>query len=302
MKQNTFFQYLQFEKRCTHRTIETYQADLNQFLNFFRTTYQFRSVEQITHLHIRSWIVQLMQNKISPRSIRRKLSVLKTYFKFLLKTGAVVHNPMLKVIAPKAGKPLPVFINESSLKFLFEEVDFGEGFNGLRSRLILELFYGTGIRRAELIQLKPRDIDFSNNRIKVFGKGRKERFVPIAPYLKTLIFNYMEQRASFFPGSAVPYLFLTDKGKTLYPKFVYNLVHRFLSMVSTVEKRSPHVLRHSFATHLVDNGADLNAVKELLGHASLAATQVYTHNSVKRLQKVYQQAHPKAKMPTTLED
>jgi len=302
MKQNTFFQYLQFEKRCTPRTIETYQADLNQFLVFIETTYHFPSFEQITHLHIRSWIVQLMQKEISPRSIRRKLSVLKTYFKFLLKIGALEKNPMLKVIAPKAGKTLPVFIDENSLKFLFEEVNFGEGFAGLRSRLILELFYGTGIRRAELIQIKPRDIDFSSNRIKIFGKGRKERFVPIAPYLKALILNYLEQRAANFPASAVSNLFLTDKGKALYPKFVYNLVHRFLSMVSTVEKRSPHVLRHSFATHLVDNGADLNAVKELLGHASLAATQVYTHNSVKRLQKVYQQAHPKAKMKATLND
>jgi len=200
---------------------------------------------------------------------------------------------MLKVIAPKSGKTLPVFVDEKSLENLFELVEFDEGFEGQRDRLIMELFYGTGMRRAELIQLKPSDLDFSTNRIKVLGKGNKERLIPLAPYLVDLIKNYLKIRSNEFPNPE-EYLLLTNKGKKTYPMFVHRCVNKYLSMVSTVEKKSPHVLRHSFATHLIDNGADLNAVKDLLGHANLAATQVYTHNSIARLKEVYKKAHPKA--------
>ncbi len=296
MKQTTsFFHFLQYEKRFSPSTLETYQNDLNQFLLFIKSVYEISEPGEVQHLHIRSWIVELMSKEIANRSIRRKLSVLKTFFKFLIKNGALEQNPMLKVIAPKAGKVLPVFVDEKSIEQLFDHLEFGNDFSGYRDRLIMEILYGTGMRRAELINLQISDFDFYTNRIKVFGKGRKERLVPIAPYLIELIHQYLQLRTISFekPES---YFLLTDKGRKMYPMFVYRVVKKYLSMVSTVEKKSPHVLRHSFATHLIDNGADLNAVKDLLGHANLAATQVYTHNSVKRLKEVYQKAHPKASL------
>jgi integrase/recombinase XerC len=295
MKIKAFFQYLEYEKRYSPRTLETYRNDLNQFLDYSKTTYEISDISTIEHLHIRSWVVELMQNDISPRSINRKLSVLKTYFKFLLKNGHTDKNPLLKVIAPKVGKSLPVFVDENSLENLFVHVEFGNDFEGKRDRLIMELFYGTGMRRAELINLKTTDLDFSMNRIKVLGKGNKERLIPLAPYLVSLIQEYLKLRNAEFPN-AEHYLLLTNKGKKTYPMFVHRTVTKYLSMVSTVEKKSPHVLRHSFATHLLDNGADLNAVKDLLGHANLAATQVYTHNSISRLKEVYKKAHPKASL------
>lgn len=293
MKQLSFIQYLQYEKRYSPRTVEIYRDDLTQFFNYIKATYELNEVEEIEHLHVRSWIVDLMQRELSPLSIRRKLSVLRTYYKFLLKNGHIDKNPMLKIIAPKAGKTLPTFVDENSLSHLFENIEFEISFSGDRDRLILELFYGTGIRRSELINLKITDLDFSTNRLKVLGKGNKERLIPMAPYLIALIKNYLGIRASEFP-TAENWLILTNKGKKTYPMFVYRTVKKYLAMVSTVEKKSPHVLRHSFATHLIDNGADLNAVKDLLGHANLAATQVYTHNSIARLKEVYKKAHPKA--------
>lgn len=294
MKQTiSFYQYLQFEKRFSPTTLKTYQNDLNQFLLFAKSVYEISNAREVQHLHVRSWIVDLMNKEIANRSIRRKLSVLKTFFKFLLKTNEIEQNPMLKVIAPKSGKSLPVFVDEKSLDKLFDFVEFGNDFSGQRDRLIMEILYATGMRRAELIHLKDIDLDFSTNRIKIFGKGSKERLVPIAPNLKELIQNYLQIRALTFE-STEPFFLLTDKGRKMYPMFVYRVVKKYLSLVSTVEKKSPHVLRHSFATHLIDNGAELNAVKDLLGHANLAATQVYTHNSVKRLKEVYKKAHPKA--------
>lgn len=293
MKITNFFQYLQYEKRYSPRTLETYRKDLTQFLDCSKATYEISNAGEVEHLHIRSWIVELMQNDISSRSINRKLSTLKTYFKFLIKNNYLEKNPMQKVIAPKTGKSLPVIIAENSMENLFKNVAFDSDFSGQRDRLILELFYGTGMRRAELIHLKISDLDFSTNRIKVLGKGNKERLLPLAPYLVSLVQEYLIVRSAEF-SHPENYLLLTNKGKKTYPMFIHRTVKRYLSLVSTVEKKSPHVLRHSFATHLIDNGADLNAVKDLLGHANLAATQIYTHNSISRLKEVYKKAHPKA--------
>ena len=233
---------------------------------------------------------------MSPKSINRKLSTLKSLFQFLLKKEKIEIDPMLKVVSPKTGKRLPAFVEEQKMDSLLEDITFPEGFKGLRDKLVLEILYQTGIRRSELIHLQISDIDFQNQLIKVLGKGNKERLIPINRQLRLLINDYLALRKTTFPDLLeIGQLMLTDKGKPMYPKFVYNLVKKYLSYVTTQEHRSPHILRHSFATHLSNNGADLNAIKELLGHSSLAATQIYTHNTIDRLKEIYQQAHPKAK-------
>ena len=295
MKLTSFFQYLKLEKRFSEHTLSAYQNDLQQFSSFINITFQITSELEVTHTQIRSWIVDMMQNGITPRSINRKLSTLKSYFKFLRKRGVLEENPMIKVIAPKTGKRLPMFVKESKMELLLDKLDLGEGFKALRAKAIIELLYTTGMRRSELINLKLSDIDRSSSYLKVLGKGNKERLIPFGKKLLTVIDDYLESREQEFPDNIVPEIFITDKGKKLYPKFVYNIVKQNLSQVTTIAQRSPHVLRHSFATHLSNNGADLNAIKELLGHANLSATQVYTHNSIEKLRKVYQQAHPKAK-------
>lgn len=245
-------------------------------------------------MHIRAWVVEGMEKGWSPRAINRKLSCLKTFFRFLLQRGWVDENPMLRITAPKAGKALPVFIREEQLAQLLDEGPFGDDFSGQRNRLLLELLYLTGLRRAELIDLTPESFDFHRMQIRVKGKGGKERIIPMLPELSERVQSYLRLRRETFE-ELPPQLLLTDKGQAMYPKFVYLVVRRHLSMVVTVEKRSPHVLRHSFATHLSNRGADINAVKELLGHSSLAATQVYTHNAIEKLKEVYQLAHPKGK-------
>ncbi|MFQ5446416.1 MAG: tyrosine-type recombinase/integrase [Saprospiraceae bacterium] len=297
MNQERFFQYLRYEKRYSPHTLTAYASDLGQFTDFLENTYAISAPAEVTHFHIRSWTVDLLQRGNVARSINRKLSCLKTFFKFLREQGEIKSNPMATVIAPKTGKRLPVFVKEDSMSLLFERVDFGEGFAGARNRLVMEVLYCTGMRRSELVNLKIENVDFTTNQLKVLGKGNKERLIPVARHLVSLIQSYLQLRNAEFPQSPHEHLFLTNKGQPLYPSFVYKLVKRYLSYVTTLEQRSPHVLRHSFATHLSNSGADLNAIKELLGHSSLAATQVYTHNSIERLRKVYQQAHPKAKLP-----
>ncbi len=294
MKQSEFLQYIQFEKHFSPHTIDAYRKDLAQFFLFLKDQLELTKVEQITHHHVRSWVVDLMSREMSTRTIRRKLSTLKTYFRFLQKRGYVTQNPMLKVNTPKVSKRLPSVVKIESLQLLFDRLEFGDDFSGCRNRLILEILYSTGLRRSELIQLKLGDIDLVQRQLKVMGKGSKERLVPFGVDLSRTITAYLEQREAQFLNSKHKQLLLTDQGKPVYPKLVYNIVKRYLSMVTTVEQRSPHVLRHSFATHLSENGADLNAIKTLLGHSNLAATQIYTHNSIEKLKKVYQQAHPKA--------
>lgn len=288
-------QYLEFEKRFSPHTITAYKGDLEQFIDYLDKSYEMTSAKEVRHIHIRSWMVQLMQGGMASRSVNRKLSALKTYFLFLKRRGHIQLNPMLKVVAPKSGKRLPVFIQQEHLTLLFNEVDFGEGYEGIRNRTILEMLYATGMRRSELIGLKVKNILFTQSSVKVMGKGQKERLIPLSSHLDQVLKLYLKALGEDFSSDDDQWLFVTSKGKQLYPKFVYNLVKRYLSAVTTVEQRSPHVLRHSFATHLSNNGAELNAIKELLGHANLAATQIYTHNSIDKLKKVYEQAHPKAK-------
>ena len=295
MKFDLFLAYIRFEKRCSPHTIAAYQNDLEQFQTYLFATYGTLSNKDITHEHIRSWMIKLMEDGMSTKSINRKLSTLKSFFQFLLKKEKIEKDPMLKVTAPKTGKRLPAFVEAEKMEFLLDQVPYPDGFSGRRDQLVMELLYQTGIRRSELIHLQISDIDFQGQLIKVIGKGNKERLIPINRQLRHLINDYLELRKTTFPDLlAIGQLLLTDKGKPMYPKFVYNLVKKYLSLVTTQDQKSPHVLRHSFATHLSNNGADLNAIKELLGHSSLAATQIYTHNTIDRLKEIYQQAHPKA--------
>ncbi len=290
---NNFLKFLEHQKRYAAPTLTAYRSDLSQFFQYLDTVYGSIPLEEIKALHVRSWIVELSQEH-TPKTISRKLSALKTFFKYLLKRDLIIHNPMLKITTPKVSSRVPVVVRKAELAQLFEQVPFTDDFAGQRDRLVLEVFYSTGMRRAELIGLKISDIDFNNRQMRVLGKGNKERMLPFSKNLAKMMEQYIELRNNMFPENTVRTLFLTNKGEPLYPKMVYNLVKRYLSMVTTVEKKSPHVLRHSFATHLSDNGADLNAIKELLGHANLSATQIYTHSSIEKLKKIYQQAHPKA--------
>ncbi len=296
MQKETFINYLQYEKRFSTHTIIAYEHDLEQFATFLQDTYSLTSMLEVRHSHIRSWVIDLLQKHLTTRSLRRKLSTLRAYFRFLLKQGDIAQNPMLKVNLPKIGKRLPMYLQTAEINQLLDQMEWGNDYADQRNKLILSLFYHTGMRRAELIGLKLQDIDANARVLKVLGKGNKERLVPFGMELAQQLRQYLEVRQAHFPDNTAPPLFLTNKGAPLYPKLVYNIVNRYLSMVSTIEQRSPHVLRHTFATHLANNGADLNAVKELLGHASLAATQIYTHNSIEKLKQVYQKAHPKAKI------
>jgi integrase/recombinase XerC len=247
--------------------------------------------KEIKHTFIRSWVVQLMNNKLDNRSVNRKISTLKTYFKFLLKLNLLETNPMQKVVAPKTAKKLPTFLEENTTSKLFENDFFKDDFKGILSKTIFEIFYSLGIRLSELINLKNTDIDYSNKSIKVLGKGNKVRMLPMSNELKIVLENFDKQKDAM---SLVSEFFLiNEKGNKLYPKFVQRLVSTNLEQISTVKKKSPHVLRHTFATHLLNNGADLNAIKELLGHASLAATQVYTHNSIEKLKNIHKKSHPR---------
>jgi integrase/recombinase XerC len=248
----------------------------------------------IDHHQIRNWIVELMETGNSARTVNRKISSLKTYFRYLLKEGVITVNPTNKVLSPKSGKKLPVFVKEDQMDRLLDDVEFGDDYSGTRNRLIIETFYNTGIRISELINLKISDIDFSQQAFKVLGKRNKERILPLSPDFSETLEKYTGLRESTFGGSQPGWLFLTGKGEKLYPRLVYRIVTKFLSMVTTSDKKSPHVLRHTFATHMLNKGADLNAIKELLGHANLSATEVYTHNTFEKLKSVYKQAHPRA--------
>ncbi|MFN7115457.1 MAG: tyrosine-type recombinase/integrase [Saprospiraceae bacterium] len=295
MKKEVFVKYLQYEKRFSLHTITAYEHDLEQFTAYIQDTHSLTSVAEVRHSHIRGWVVDLLQQGLTPRSIRRKISTLKSYFRFLLKHGDIVQNPMLRIVTPKIGKRLPMYLQKGEMDRLFDTIEWGSDYADQRDHLLLSILYHTGMRRSELIGLRVQDIDLQSNTIRVLGKGNKERLLPFGKELALQLRQYLDLRQLSFPNSTTNHLLLTEKGLPLYPKGVYNIVKHYLSMVSTIEQRSPHVLRHSFATHLSDNGADLNAIKALLGHANLAATQIYTHNSIEKLKQVYQQAHPKAK-------
>jgi integrase/recombinase XerC len=282
-----FLDQLKFEKKFSNHTLIAYQNQLSQFHTYLTNEYQIEHLTQIKHLFVRSWIAQFLEKDLSPRSVNRKLSTLKSFFKYAMREHWVAVDPMAKIQGPKVGKKLPVFLEEKNMQHLLDDIELLPN-----ESLIIQLFYYTGIRLAELISLKVNAIDFYRNQIKVLGKRNKERIIPITTDLATQLKSYLEEKQISL-GAEQP-LFLTERGKPLYPRYVYDIVKRNLNLVSTLQKKSPHVLRHTFATHLLNAGADLNAIKELLGHANLAATQVYTHNSIERLKSVYKNKHPRA--------
>lgn len=288
-----FIRYLQFEKRFSPNTVIAYKKDLDQFSEYII------SVEpvllNVVHHHVRAWIVSLMDQGIEARTINRKISSLRSFYKFLQREDLIGNSPMIHVRAPRIPKRLPVVITEQKMDILLDSQEvFSNDFQGIRDRLIVELLYGTGMRLSELVNLSDDDINIYEQQIKVLGKRNKERIIPINNSIAKLIADYRLQKLSRNFDNKSSALIVTNEGKSAYPKFIYRTVNLVLSLISTHDKKSPHILRHSFATSLLNRGADLNAIKELLGHSSLAATQVYTHNSVEKLKSIYKQAHPKA--------
>jgi Site-specific recombinase XerD len=249
---------------------------------------------EITAHQIRAWIVSLMDSGIKPVSVHRKISCLRVFFRYLRKEGAIKGDPLEKIVLPKRNKSLPVFVSEQSLDNLLDSNDFGTDFAGIRNRTIIEMFYLTGMRRAELIGLRIADVDLRGALVKVTGKRNKQRIIPLTKPFTVRLDEYLKMRNENERGVSSEWFFITDKGNKLYDKYVYNVVRGYLSMVTTIEKKGPHVLRHTFATHMLNHGADLNVIKEFLGHANLSATQVYTHNTFEKLKKIYKQAHPRA--------
>jgi integrase/recombinase XerC len=291
---DSFISYLQTEKRYSQHTIIAYKSDLTSFQQFLDLEFSIKDITLCTHQFIRTWIVRLIDDNITPKTVTRKISTLKSFFKFLIKNKLVSANPMQKIVLPKVPKRLPNYVPENNMNYLMQDDLFSNDFKGKRDRIILEILYNTGIRLSELIGIKIQDINTIECKVKVLGKRNKERIIPYNNHLSEIINDYMEVRKNQFPSVTLNNLLLTDKGSTLYPKFVYRTVNTYLSKVTTISKKSPHVIRHTFATHMLNNGADINAIKELLGHSSLAATQVYTHNSIEKLKNIYKQAHPKA--------
>ena len=294
MHKDDFLKYLQFEKRYSLHTVISYTTDLNQFVEYCKVQQPEIDISIADHKLIRSWIVSLMENNNSTFTVNRKISVLKSFFKFLQKEGIVEGNPLVKVISPKNKKRLPSFLEQDSINELIDYGDFGDTFDGIRNRLIIELFYATGMRLSELTGLKNENIDLSSMQLKVLGKRNKERIIPFHHKLCDSIKEYWSEKKRYPELNITEYFFVTSKGNKLYEKLVYRVVHQYLALITTIDKKSPHVLRHTFATHMLNNGADLNAIKELLGHSSLVATQIYTHNSFEKLKTVYKQAHPRA--------
>lgn len=287
-----FLKFISSEKRYSLHTVTAYRKDLEQFTSFLDSEFEIDNPIEVKHIHIRAWVVSLMDADLSPKSVNRKTATLKSFYKFLLTRELVETNPALQIKQLKAEKELPSFVKEEEIINLLDHVEFGEDFSGLRDRLLMELLYATGIRLGELQGLKDGDVNSYEKTILVLGKRNKERIIPIGNSLITLVNKYKDQRDR--EGMGGDYLLLTDRGKQVYPMFIYRKVKSYLTSVTTLSKKSPHVLRHTFATHLLNKGADLNAVKDLLGHTSLAATQVYTHNSIEKLKKAFDQAHPKA--------
>lgn len=290
----TFLDYLKFEKRYSVHTLTSYQADLFDFFDFLEIQFGYTVLKEIDHNYVRSWLAALKERKLNSKSINRKISSLKSFFKYHLRTGTVDASPMSKVISPKISKRLPVFVKEDDTMKLAETLGLAtESWKTLNAQMLISIFYATGMRLSELISLKENQVDLSRSQIKVLGKGNKERIIPVSKNLTRIIEEYQQYKKKNF-GKTENTLLVTEKGKKLYPKYAYLLVKEMLGAASTLDKKSPHVLRHTFATHLMNNGADLNAVKELLGHSSLASTQVYTHNTIEKLKDIHKKTHPKA--------
>ena len=288
----SFLQYLSGERRYSRHTVRSYGDDLGQFFLFYgKGEDQFDQLE-VTGQDIRRWIVYLLDNGISASSVHRKVSSLRSFFRYLRKEGKISTDPLEKVVLPKKKKQLPDFVAEHSLDNLLDSFEFGFDFSGRRNKTLIEMLYLTGMRRSELTGLRIQDYDESRGTLKVLGKRNKERLIPLLDSFRSDLSLYLDRRREI--ETEGDWFFVTDRGNKLYDKLVYNIVRKYLTMVTTIEKRSPHVLRHSFATHMLNHGADLTSIKELLGHANLSATQVYTHNTFEKLKKVYKQAHPRA--------
>jgi len=287
-----FTDYLQYEKRYSSHTILAYHTDLEQFFTYLESQYDSIELTEISSPIIKSWLAEVKEDNISSRTIKRKISSLKSFFKYHLKRGMISKSPVANIIAPKISKRLPSFVDEKDMNTLLNTLDFSEDWKSKTERMVLLTFYHTGIRLSELINLPLNQIDFYNDQVKVLGKGNKERIIPVTTELVRDLKEYIEERKTI--KSDCENLFINEKGKPLSRSKVYKLVKENIGKVSTIQKKSPHVLRHTFATHLMNNGAELNAVKELLGHSSLAATQVYTHNTIEKLKDAYKKAHPKA--------
>ncbi len=293
MSAASFMKYLRYEKRFSPHTLIAYENDLRQFFDFLSITYNITNIAEGTHSIIRSWMVSMIEGGMNARSVNRKITALKTFYRYLIREGTIKTNPMQKIQSPKMAKRLPEFVDESNMDTLLDQTPFSNDFDGRRNILILEMLYGTGIRRTELVNLQQEDVNFHMGQIKVLGKRKKERIIPINNELKQKIKEYLSEKDKLEQKDE-EFLFVNKKGKKLTESVVYNVVKKYLSQVTTLQKKSPHVLRHTFATHLLNNGADLNAVKELLGHANLSATQIYTHNTIERLKNIHKSAHPKA--------
>ena len=295
MSIKSFIDYLQLEKKYSHNTIKAYENDIMSFSDYNKNEFDQSSINKVDYSQLRSWIVKLVESKISNRSINRKISSLNTYYKFLLKIEKIKKNPLDNHRALKTKKIIQLPFSEKEVISALDINNFQNSFEGKRDRLIIEMLYSTGIRRIELIGIKLKDIDFSSKRIKVLGKRNKERFIPMLESTISLIQEYLDYRNELKKIHNKDFLFLTSKGEKIYENLVYRITNKYFDYVSTKVKKSPHILRHSFATHLLNNGADLNAVKDLLGHSSLAATQVYTNRSIEEIKKVYSNTHPRNK-------
>ncbi|RLD52964.1 MAG: hypothetical protein DRI94_01400 [Bacteroidetes bacterium] len=295
MHKKRFLKYIEYQKKYSSHTVNSYATDLNNFYGFCIDNEFITSEDEIISDYkiIRKWIVFLSSQKLSAKSINRKLSTLRSFYNFLLRENLIDSNPILKITRLKTEKKLPEFISDKKMELLLDSPVFSDDFEGVRNHLIIEMLYGTGMRRAELINLSVKNIDLNKQNVKVTGKRNKQRIIPFPVNLSELINKYLMLRKEI--NTENEFLFLTKTGKKIYPNLVYRTVNKFISFVSTQKKKSPHTLRHTYATSLLNNGADINAVKELLGHANLSATQIYTHNTFEKLNRIYKQAHPRAK-------
>lgn len=290
----SYLDHLKYQKRYSWHTILSYETDLIAFFDFIQFQFGENELQKIKPTYIKTWLASLKEKAISSKTINRKISSLKTFFKYQLKKQVITISPMGTIISPKVSSRLPKYVEKADIDTLFRSVEFSYDWKGKTDKLVLELLYNTGMRQAELIGLKENNIDKGNSSIKVLGKGSKERVIPVSNLLMKSLQQYLADKKTTFENADTTSFLVNEKGKKLYPKYVYLLVKKYLGYVTTIDKKSPHVLRHTFATHLMNNGADLNAVKELLGHSSLSATQIYTHNTIEKLKEIHKKSHPKA--------
>ena len=289
---NDFLQYLRFEKRYSHHTLTAYQKDLDQFHQYISQQFDISEVEPLALFHVRSWLAGLKDDNQTPRTINRKISSLNSFFKYLMKTGVVQKNPVSQLHALRLPERLPTYLKENETDRLLEELQFEEGFKGFTERVVCDLLYQTGMRRNELLELKEKDIEWSLKQVRVLGKGNKERLLPVSPMLLETLKDYINEKQNI-ANHDTNHLLILESGQPLYAGYIYRVVKKYLTIATTQKKKSPHVLRHTFATHLLNNGANIQAIKDLLGHSSLAATQVYTHNNIDKLKEIHKTSHPR---------